>query len=157
MSNPLGTTKVMVPLGHAKLAASALLLTAGVSLAAPSGDAGAPAAPILAATSEAAKAVALPTRPEPAAGYAKIDESKASESKAVEGRDDGAMPLRASAYASADPETPIAFPAPGLSATPPAPIPEVPDPARAARSGDTDVTLLRSRRNPSCCVARCRR
>ncbi|WP_430910880.1 transglycosylase SLT domain-containing protein [Methylobacterium sp. sgz302541] len=143
MSNPLGTTKVMVPLGHAKLAASALLLTAGVSLAAPSGDAGAPAAPILAATSEAAKAVALPTRPEPAAGDAKIDESKASESKAVEGRDDAAMPLRASAYASADPETPIAFPAPGLSATPPAPIPEVPDPARAARSGDTDVTLLR--------------
>ncbi|KAB1081284.1 lytic transglycosylase domain-containing protein [Methylobacterium soli] len=56
---------------------------------------------------------------------------------------DKAIPAAAAAYASADPDTPIAFPLPDAGLTPAAPVPEVPDPNRAARSGDTDVTLLR--------------
>ncbi|MBY0251119.1 MAG: lytic transglycosylase domain-containing protein, partial [Methylobacterium organophilum] len=47
------------------------------------------------------------------------------------------------AYASADPDAPVAFPLPDAAVTPAAPVPEVPDPARPKISGDTDPTLLR--------------
>jgi soluble lytic murein transglycosylase len=52
-------------------------------------------------------------------------------------------PAAASAYASADPDAPIAFPLPDAAVTPAAPVPEVPDLARPKASGDTDLTLLR--------------
>nr|WP_246753165.1 lytic transglycosylase domain-containing protein [Methylobacterium organophilum] len=53
------------------------------------------------------------------------------------------LPAAASAYASADPDAPVAFPLPDAAVTPAAPVPEVPDPARPKISGDTDPTLLR--------------
>ncbi|MBX9930682.1 MAG: lytic transglycosylase domain-containing protein [Methylobacterium sp.] len=49
----------------------------------------------------------------------------------------------ATAYASADADAPIAFPLPDAAVTPAAPVPELPDPSRLARSGDTDVEALR--------------
>ena len=52
-------------------------------------------------------------------------------------------PGAASAYASADPDAPIAFPLPDAAVTPAAPVPEVPDLARPKASGETDLTLLR--------------
>ncbi|KQT78097.1 lytic transglycosylase domain-containing protein [Methylobacterium sp. Leaf466] len=58
----------------------------------------------------------------------------------------GPLPIRgsaASAYASADADAPIAFPLPDAAVTPAAPVPELPDPARLSRSGDTDIDALR--------------
>ncbi len=52
-------------------------------------------------------------------------------------------PAAASAYASADPDAPIAFPLPDAGLTPAAPVPEVPDLARPKAAGETDLTLLR--------------
>ncbi|KAB1075163.1 lytic transglycosylase domain-containing protein [Methylobacterium planeticum] len=72
---------------------------------------------------------------DPAAADALRVEAKATEP--------GKMVPAAAAYASADPDAPIAFPLPDAGVTPAAPVPEVPDPNRAARAGDTDVTLLR--------------
>ncbi|WP_407943206.1 transglycosylase SLT domain-containing protein [Methylobacterium oxalidis] len=54
-----------------------------------------------------------------------------------------AVPPTAAAYASADPDTPLAFPLPDAGVAPAAPVPEMPDPGRAVRGGDTDVTQLR--------------
>ncbi|TXN24240.1 lytic transglycosylase domain-containing protein [Methylobacterium sp. WL19] len=55
-----------------------------------------------------------------------------------------ALPAAAKAYASADPEAPIAFPLPDAAMTPAAPVPEVPDPARAAQvAPDVDLPALR--------------
>ncbi|WP_431310951.1 transglycosylase SLT domain-containing protein [Methylobacterium nigriterrae] len=53
------------------------------------------------------------------------------------------VPAGATAYASADADAPVSFPLPDAGVTPAAPVPEVPDPNRSARVGDTDVTLLR--------------
>ena len=142
----------MTPLTHAKLAALAAMLaagvTAGVGLAAPSGEARQDGAIAAAAIKEGAVAATSPVLPAaspataPASPPAAEGDAKAAADRG-ETAADKAMPLRASAYASADPDVPLAFPAPDVAATPPAPIPEMPDPARAARSGDTDVTLLR--------------
>ncbi|MGV7030358.1 transglycosylase SLT domain-containing protein [Methylobacterium symbioticum] len=63
--------------------------------------------------------------------------------KAEEGGTAKALPAGTTAYASADPEAPIAFPVPDASLSPSAPVPEVPDLAAAAKAGSTDVTLLR--------------
>lgn len=54
------------------------------------------------------------------------------------------LPASVKAYASADPEAGIAFPLPDAAVSPLAPVPEVPDPARAARiAPDIDLALLR--------------
>ncbi|MEE7438925.1 lytic transglycosylase domain-containing protein [Methylobacterium oryzae] len=104
------------------LTAAALVATVGVALAGPAGQAG-------------QAGIDAPTTP--------LDPVHASS-----GDDKGEEPARtlpaaASAYASADPDAPVAFPLPDAAVTPAAPVPEVPDPARPKISGDTDPTLLR--------------
>lgn len=55
-----------------------------------------------------------------------------------------ALPASVKAYASADPEAGIAFPLPDAAVSPVAPVPDLPDPARAARiAPDIDLALLR--------------
>lgn len=54
-----------------------------------------------------------------------------------------ALPAAAAAYASTDGEAPVAFPLPDASVSPAAPVPDVPDPSRAAMSGETDLAALR--------------
>lgn len=53
------------------------------------------------------------------------------------------LPAAASSYASPDGEGVTAFPLPDASLSPAAPVPEVPDPARAGFAGDTDLSVLR--------------
>ncbi|MEH3145831.1 MAG: lytic transglycosylase domain-containing protein [Methylobacterium frigidaeris] len=64
------------------------------------------------------------------------------------GPDEGAssrkLPAGVSAYASADPDAPIAFPIPDAAVTPPAPVPAVPDPGRPSLAVDLDIPALRS-------------
>ncbi|ACL56475.1 lytic transglycosylase domain-containing protein [Methylobacterium nodulans] len=58
---------------------------------------------------------------------------------------DQPLPAAASAYASADPEMRIPFPAPDAAVTPPAPpAPNVPDPGRPTPAVDIDAPALRS-------------
>ena len=54
-----------------------------------------------------------------------------------------ALPQAAASYASTDTDAPVAFPLPDAAVSPAAPLPEVPDPARAALAGDVDVAALR--------------
>ncbi|MGE8126942.1 transglycosylase SLT domain-containing protein [Methylobacterium sp. NPDC080182] len=145
------------------LTAAALVATVGVALAGPAGQAGqagidAPATP---------PATQPATQPAPPASDAALSTAQVRGAQAVKasdpvaadalkldpvhassGDDKGEEPARtlpaaASAYASADPDAPVAFPLPDAAVTPAAPVPEVPDPARPKISGDTDPTLLR--------------
>ncbi|GJE05857.1 Membrane-bound lytic murein transglycosylase F [Methylobacterium jeotgali] len=134
-------TRAMASFKRAQIGGLALAVTAGIGLAA---AAGAPnGTPVTAPAIEPSKLAAAPS--EPATAAAASDESRSAARESGEGKNETpALPKAAAAYASADPEAPIPFPVPGAAnTTPAAPLPEVPDPARAARSGDTDVTLLR--------------
>ncbi|MGU3387666.1 transglycosylase SLT domain-containing protein [Methylobacterium sp. D53M] len=148
------------------LTAAALVATVGVALAGPAGQAGqAGQAGIDAPTTPPATQPA--TQPAPPASDAALSTAQVRGAQAVKasdpvaadalkldpvhassGDDKGEEPARtlpaaASAYASADPDAPVAFPLPDAAVTPAAPVPEVPDPARPKISGDTDPTLLR--------------
>ncbi|MGU3538998.1 lytic transglycosylase domain-containing protein [Methylobacterium sp. A54F] len=130
---------------RSSLALLALALTAGVGFAAPSGtlpgpESEAPSQPTPPASDAAAASPQLQDAKAPldaVAADALRVEAKAPEAARP------ALPAGATAYASADPDAPVAFPLPDAAVAPAAPVPEVPDPARAARSGETDVTLLR--------------
>lgn len=122
-------------------ASQAQLAEAG---ALPATDATAPS-PLLAdakAVTDAVSADALKVEvAEPEAGPAKA-------SVAAPRGAEGGMALRSpsaavAAYASADVDAPIAFPLPDAAVTPAAPVPELPDPARLSRSGQTDIDALR--------------
>ncbi|MEA1832255.1 transglycosylase SLT domain-containing protein [Methylobacterium durans] len=143
----------MATLPRPPLAALALTLTAGVALAATLSTA--PAAPNP-DTPAATEAASQPTPPasDATAPAAQVQDAKAAidpvaadalrvETATTESAPAKAVPSTAAAYASADPETPLAFPLPDAGVAPAAPVPEVPDPARAARGGETDVTQLR--------------
>ncbi|MCJ2037255.1 lytic transglycosylase domain-containing protein [Methylobacterium sp. J-068] len=99
-------------------------------------------APTLRPSSDAvAPSGALPDAktPDPVAADALKIEAKTSEGGPGPG-----LPTAAKAYASADPEAGIAFPLPDATVSPAAPVPEVPDPARAARvAPDVDLPALR--------------
>ncbi|MGU3546487.1 transglycosylase SLT domain-containing protein [Methylobacterium sp. A52T] len=145
------------------LTAAALVATVGVALAGPAGQAG-QAGTDVPATPPATQPATQPTPPasDAALSTAQVrgaQAAKASDPVAADalkldpvhasgGDDKGEEPARtlpaaASAYASADPDAPVAFPLPDAAVTPAAPVPEVPDPARPKISGDTDPTLLR--------------
>lgn len=145
------------------LAAAALIATVGVALAGPVGPE--PSATPLASQPPASQSPA--SQPTPPASDALLPTGQVQGMQAVKaadpvaadalkldpvhasgGDDKGEEPARplpaaASAYASADPDAPVAFPLPDAAVTPAAPVPEVPDPARPKISGDTDPTLLR--------------
>jgi soluble lytic murein transglycosylase len=140
------------------LAAAALIATVGVALAGPVGPE--PSATLPASQSPAsqptppASDALLPTgqvqgmQAVKAADPVAADALKLDPVHASGGDDKGEEPARplpaaASAYASAAPDAPVAFPLPDAAVTPAAPVPEVPDPARPKISGDTDPTLLR--------------
>ncbi|KQS84033.1 lytic transglycosylase [Methylobacterium sp. Leaf361] len=141
------------------LTAAALVATVGVALAGPVGQAGqagtdAPATPPATQPAPPASDAALSTAQVRGAQAVKASDPVAADAlkldpvHASSGDDKGEEPARtlpaaASAYASADPDAPVAFPLPDATVTPAAPVPEVPDPARPKISGDTDPTLLR--------------
>ncbi|MCJ2082017.1 lytic transglycosylase domain-containing protein [Methylobacterium sp. J-090] len=81
--------------------------------------------------------------PDPVAADALKIEAKSAETPAAPAPA-ASLPASAKAYASADPEAGIAFPLPDAAVSPVAPVPELPDPARAARiAPDIDVPALR--------------
>lgn len=141
------------------LTAAALVATVGVALAGPVGQAGqagtdAPTTPPATQPAPPASDAALSTAQVRGAQAVKASDPVAADAlkldpvHASSGDDKGEEPARtlpaaASAYASADPDAPVAFPLPDAAVTPAAPVPEVPDPARPKISGDTDPTLLR--------------
>ncbi|SFE84412.1 transglycosylase SLT domain-containing protein [Methylobacterium sp. 13MFTsu3.1M2] len=141
------------------LTAAALVATVGVALAGPAGQAGqagidAPTTPPATQPAPPASDAALSTAQVRGAQAVKASDPVAADAlkldpvHASSGDDKGEEPARtlpaaASAYASADPDAPVAFPLPDAAVTPAAPVPEVPDPARPKISGDTDPTLLR--------------
>ena len=145
---------------RASLAAVALVATVGVALAGQTGQVGhagtdAPAAtPPATQPAPPASDAALSTAQVRGAQAAKAADPVAADALKLDpvhasgGDDKGeeparALPAAAAAYASADPDAPVAFPLPDAAVTPAAPVPEVPDPARPKISGDTDPTLLR--------------
>ncbi|GJD35965.1 soluble lytic murein transglycosylase [Methylobacterium aerolatum] len=105
------------------------------ALAVAMGTAPAPLARAMDATPEAAAAPTRQDATDLAGDGLKTDTTHAED---VERK-----PAAASAYASADPDAPIAFPLPDAGLTPAAPVPEVPDLARPKAAGETDLTLLR--------------
>ncbi len=129
---------------HATLILALALTSAGSVLAASTGP-GADS-PILRPASDAvAPSAALPDAKlaDPVAADALKIESKAPEAVPSQGLP-AALPAAAKAYASADPEAGISFPLPDAAVSPVAPVPEVPDPARAARiAPDIDLPALR--------------
>jgi len=138
------------------LTAAALIATVGVALAGQVGQAGtdAPAMPPASQPTPPASDAALSTAQVRGAQAAKASDPVAADALRLDpvhaSGSDGkgeeparTLPAAASAYASADPDAPVAFPLPDAAVTPPAPVPEVPDPARPKISGDTDPTLLR--------------
>lgn len=141
------------------LTAAALVATVGVALAGPVGQAGqagtdAPTTPPATQPAPPASDAALSTAQVRGAQAVKASDPVAADALKLDpvhasgGDDKGEEPARtlpaaASAYASADPDAPVAFPLPDAAVTPAAPVPEVPDPARPKISGDTDPTLLR--------------
>ncbi|WP_375465293.1 transglycosylase SLT domain-containing protein [uncultured Methylobacterium sp.] len=148
----------MASLTRAQIAALGLALTAGVALAAPSVDlrgsqtpaASQPSPPASDAAAPTARVQDAATAIDPVAADAlKIDPKPVSESGSAkplppgQGLAPGATLPAAAAYASADPDAPIAFPLPDAGVTPAAPVPEVPSLGPIARVGDTDVALLR--------------
>ncbi len=143
------------------LTAAALVATVGVALAGQVGT-DAPTAAALAAPASQPSSQPTPPASDAALSTAQVrgaQAAKAADPVAADalkldpvhasgGDDKGEEPARtlpaaASAYASADPDAPVAFPLPDAAVTPAAPVPEVPDPARPKISGDTDPTLLR--------------
>ncbi len=151
-SNPVSKR---TSLGAAALIATAL--TVGVALAgqidaeAPATQPAPPASDAALSTAQVRGAEAEKAADPVAADALKLDPipaTRADESGDTRLGDRGEEPARtlpaaASAYASADPEAPVAFPLPDAAVTPAAPVPEVPDPARPKISGETDPTLLR--------------
>ncbi|WP_132250824.1 lytic transglycosylase domain-containing protein [Methylobacterium segetis] len=141
----------MATLSRPPLAALALTLMAGATLAGVALAATLPAAQQAPASEPASQ----PTPPasDATAPSAQVSDAKPADPVAADalrvetGTEESppakAVPPAATSYASADPEAPIAFPLPDAGMTPAAPVPELPDPARAARSGETDVTQLR--------------
>ncbi len=147
------------------LAAAALVATVGVALAGQVGtDAPTAAALAAPASQPSSQPASQPTPPASDTALSTAQVRGAQAAKAADpvaadalkldpvhasgGDDKGEEPARtlpaaASAYASADPDAPVAFPLPDAAVTPAAPVPEVPDPARPKISGDTDPTLLR--------------
>lgn len=147
------------------LTAAALVATVGVALAGQVGtDAPTAAALAAPASQPSSQPASQPTPPASDAALSTAQVRGAQAAKAADpvaadalkldpvhasgGDDKGEEPARtlpaaASAYASADPDAPVAFPLPDAAVTPAAPVPEVPDPARPKISGDTDPTLLR--------------
>ncbi len=138
------TPKVPAP-KRTTLAAAAFIATVGVALAGPAGpDAAAtqPTPPASDAALSTAQVRSAEKAADPVAADAlKLDPVHVSDEKAEEPA--RGLPAAASAYASADPDAPVAFPMPDAAVAPAAPVPEVPDPARPKISGDTDPTLLR--------------
>jgi soluble lytic murein transglycosylase len=136
------------------LTAAALIATVGIALAGPVGPDAPAATPPASQPTPPASDAALSTaqvrgaQAEKASDPVAADALKLDPVHATGGDDKGEEPARtlpaaASAYASADPDAPVAFPLPDAAVTPAAPVPEVPDPARPKISGDTDPTLLR--------------
>ncbi|GLS44705.1 lytic transglycosylase domain-containing protein [Methylobacterium brachythecii] len=131
-----------------RLALLALVLSGGVAFAAPvhAAEAVEPVAKAAVPSSDANASSdrlkdTAPTDPV-AADALRVEPSK-SEASRGEGASDAPLPAGASAYASTDTDIPLAFPLPDASASPAAPVPEVPDPARAMFAGDTDLGQLR--------------
>ncbi|MFC5557411.1 transglycosylase SLT domain-containing protein [Methylobacterium iners] len=128
-------------LGATSALAVALVLAGAVVLAAsPPGQAGSADGTVLTPSTDAVAPSAL-------VADAKAVDPVTADALKVDVKTPEAAPVKvppaAAAYASADPEAPIAFPLPDAAVTPAAPVPEVPDPARAARAGDTDIPALR--------------
>ena len=131
---------MVFPTQRAALMLALTLASAGSVLAA-SGGSGTDTPTLRPASDAVAPSAALPDAkvPDPVAADAlKID------AKAPEAAPGPTLPAAAKAYASADPEAGIAFPLPDATVSPAAPVPEVPDPARAARvAPDVDLPALR--------------
>ena len=136
----------MASLKRSHLALLGLALTASVSAAAPSVE--------LRGTDTAPATQPMPPVSDAVAPAAQVQDAKAAvdpvaadalklDAKTPEAGTSRKLPAAAAAYASADPEAPIAFPLPDAALSPPAPVPEVPDPARAALASDTDLAQLR--------------
>ncbi len=118
----------------------ALCLSAGIARAGEPthpAPAGAPEAP----SSDAVLPAALIPDAKPPADPVAADALRLGSAKS-EGTGE-ALPAAAAAYASTDGEAAVAFPLPDATVSPAAPVPEVPDPSRAAMSGETDLALLR--------------
>ncbi len=131
------------------LAAAALVTTLGVALAGQAGT-DAPASQPTPPSTDAALSPAQTrsTEAEAVADPVTADALKLDPAQTAKGSDrgeeaGGKIPAAATAYASADPDAPVAFPLPDAAVTPAAPVPEVPDPGKPKISGDTDPTLLR--------------
>ncbi len=124
------------------IAAALLVATMGVALAGADAPATRPTPPASDAALSPAQVRGAEKAADPVAADAlKLDPVHASDDKGEEPA--RALPAAASAYASADPDAPVAFPMPDAAVAPAAPVPEVPDPARPKISGDTDPMLLR--------------
>ncbi|GEO98208.1 lytic transglycosylase domain-containing protein [Methylobacterium haplocladii] len=126
----------------------AALLLGGVAVAGPVSavDATGPAttAALPASDADVSSARLKDTTPsDPVAADALKTEPSKSEASKGEASSDAPLPAAASSYASTDTDTPVAFPLPDAVASPAAPVPEVPDPARALFAGDTDLAQLR--------------
>nr|WP_264051152.1 transglycosylase SLT domain-containing protein [Methylobacterium sp. FF17] len=120
------------------------LASAGSVLAASSGP-GTDAPTLRPASDAVAPSAALPESriADPVAADALKIEAKAPETVPSQGLP-AALPASAKAYASADPEAGIAFPLPDAAVSPVAPVPEVPDPSRAAQvAPGIDLPALR--------------
>jgi soluble lytic murein transglycosylase len=107
------------PLARLAFAAGTGALLAGAALAAP----------------DAAPQTATLQQGQDGADTLRTETSRAEEAER--------KPAAAAAYASADPDAPIAFPMPDAATSPAAPVPEVPALAGPGMAGDTDLTLLR--------------
>ena len=129
---------------HATLMLVLALASAGSALAASSGP-GTDAPTLRPASDAVAPSAALPESriADPVAADALKIEAKAPETVPSQGLP-AALPASAKAYASADPEAGIAFPLPDAAVSPVAPVPEVPDPSRAAQvAPGIDLPALR--------------
>ncbi|WP_404810525.1 transglycosylase SLT domain-containing protein [Methylobacterium flocculans] len=129
---------------HATLMLVLALASAGSVLAASSGP-GTDAPTLRPASDAVAPSAALPESriADPVAADALKIEAKAPETVPSQGLP-AALPASAKAYASADPEAGIAFPLPDAAVSPVAPVPEVPDPSRAAQvAPGIDLPALR--------------
>lgn len=136
-----------VSLARTTAALLGLALTGGVTLGAP---------PDLRGTDTPAASQPTPPASDASASSAVLTDAKAVDPAAADalkieppsaedesGKPAQKLPAGTTAYASADPDAPVVFPLPDAGVSPPAPLPEVPDPAAAAKAGGIDVTLLR--------------
>ncbi|GJD91067.1 Membrane-bound lytic murein transglycosylase F [Methylobacterium hispanicum] len=144
MSRPLASP---VSIARTTAALLGLALTGGVTLGAPPDlrgtDTPAASQPTPPASDAAAPSGLLTdAKPlDPAAADALKIEPRSAEDESAKPAQ--RLPAGTAAYASADPDAPVVFPLPDAGVSPAAPLPEVPDPAAAAKAGGVDVTLLR--------------